>query len=121
MRIVLDGMPRMLQTMVKDVLSADDQCVIVAETSEERDLFDQLAITPADVIILSISDTVTGSERFAKLLAHHPQTRIIAIASGGTCAFLYDLRPHVTQIAELSPAALLTAVKQPAAGVARPM
>jgi DNA-binding NarL/FixJ family response regulator len=121
MRIVLDGMPRMLRTMVEDVLSTDDQCEIIAETSEERDLFDQLAITPADVIILSITDAVTGPERFERLLARHPRTRIIAITSAGTCAFLYDLRPHVTQITELSPLALLTAVKQRAAGVARPV
>jgi DNA-binding NarL/FixJ family response regulator len=121
MRIVLDGMPRMLRTMVEDILSTDDQCEIVAETSEEKDLLDQLAITPADVIILSITDAATGPERFAKLLAQHPQTRIIAITAGGSRAFLFDLRPHVTQINELSPVALLTAVKQPAAGVAQPM
>ena len=105
-------MPQMLRTIIKDILSADPQCEIVAEMVEQDNLRAQLRETPADVIILSVTDLEAISNRFAALLAHHPATRIIAITSGGNRAFLYDLRPHVTPINELSPATLLSAIRQ---------
>jgi DNA-binding NarL/FixJ family response regulator len=112
MRILLDGMPQMLRTIVKDILSTDPQCEIVAETVEQDTLRAQLRETPVDVIILADTDVDVISSRFAALLAHHPAMRIIAITSGGKRAFLYDLRPHVTPIDELSPATLLSAIRQ---------
>ena len=112
MRILLNGMPQMLRTIVKDILSADPQCEIVAEAVEQDNLRAQLHETPADVIILAVSDLEGILNRFTALLAQHPATRIIAITSGGNRAFLYDLRPHVTPIDELSPATLLSAIRQ---------
>lgn len=117
MRILLDGMPQMLRTIVKDILSSDPQCEIVAETAEQNNLRAQLRETPVDVIILASPDVDAVSDRFAPLLAHHPATRIIAITSDGKRAFLYDLRTHVTPIDELSPATLLSAIRQWASGV----
>jgi len=115
MRILLDGMPQMLRTIIKDIVSTDPQCEVVAELVEEANLPAQLSQTPADVIILAVKELEDIPQRFASLLARHPATRIIAIASGGNRALLYDLRPHLTQIDELSPAALLSAIRQPPA------
>jgi DNA-binding NarL/FixJ family response regulator len=112
MRILLDGMPQMLRTIIKDILSADPECEIVAEAVEQNKLGAQLSETPADVIILAVADLEAISTRLAALLAQYPATRIIAITSGGNRAFLYDLRPHVTPINELSPATLLSAIRQ---------
>jgi hypothetical protein len=111
-RIMLDGMPRMLQTIVRDIVLTDPLCEIVAETSEHSNLHPRLQQTPADVIIVATTDSAEEPGRFAALLARHPAARIIAIASAGSHALLYDLRPHVTPIDELSPATLLSAIRQ---------
>lgn len=115
MRILLNGMPQMLRTIIKDIVSADPGCEIVAEQVEEANLPAQLSQTPADVIILAVRELEDIPGRFVSLLAHHPATRIIAITSAGNRALLYDLRPHLTQIDELSPAALLSAIRQSSA------
>ena len=114
MRILLGDMPQMLRGIIRDIVSSDPQCEIVAEIPEPSSLRDKLDQTQADVAILAIAETdkTDASAQFGALLAHHPATRIIAITSGGDRAFLYDLRPHVTLIDDLSPAGLLSAIKQ---------
>jgi len=112
MRILLDGMSQMLRTIIKDILSSDPQCEIVAEVVERSSLRAQLSETPADVIILAVNDPDEEPNHFAALLADHPATRIIAVTPGGNRAFLYDLRPHITPINELSPAGLLSAIRR---------
>lgn len=112
MRILLDGMPQMLRTIITDIVSDDPQCEIVAEVTAHDDLFTQLRKTPADVIILAVSYPDEAPDHFTALLAAHPATRIIAIASGGSHAFHFDMRPHVTRIDRLSPAVLLSAIRQ---------
>ena len=95
-----------------DIVSSDPQCEIVAGPAGRHSLRDKLDETRADVVILATAEAAGPSDQFGALLAHHPTTRIIAIATGGDRAFLYDLRPHVTLIDELSPAGLLSAIKQ---------
>ena len=115
MRILLDDMPKMLRGIINDIVSSDPQCEIVADVPGHGSLSDKLDKTHADVAILAISNSASdkdASDQFNALLAHHPATRIIAITPGGDRAFLYDLRPHVTLINELSPAGLLSAIKQ---------
>jgi chemotaxis response regulator CheB len=112
MRILLDGMPQMLRTIIMDIVSGDPQCEIVAERVDEANLPAQLSQTPADVIILAVKELEEIPKRFTSLLVRHPATRIIAITSGGNRGLLYDLRPHLTQIDEMSPAALLSAIRQ---------
>jgi DNA-binding NarL/FixJ family response regulator len=112
MRILLDGMSEMLRTIITDILSTDPQCEIMADMVEQNHLRSQLRETPADVVILAVPDVEATSSRCAELLAHHPATRIIAITSDGKRALLYDLRPQVTPIDELSPATLLSAIRQ---------
>jgi chemotaxis response regulator CheB len=111
MRILLANMPQMLRGIITDIVSADPLCEIVADPPGRGNLRDKLDETHADVVILAAAGTDNESDQFGALLARHPATRIIAIASGGDRAFLYDLRPHVTPIDELSPAALLGALK----------
>ena len=112
MRILLANMSQMLRGIITDIVSSDPQCEIVAETAGQKGLSDKLNETHADVVILAASGTDHDSDQFGAVLALHPAIRIIAITSGGDRAFLYDLQPHVTPIDELSPAGLLSAIKQ---------
>ncbi len=118
MRILLDGTSRMLLTFVSEIVLTDPQCEIVAEALDESDSPRRLHDTPVDVIIVASTNADEEPGRFARLLARHPAARIIVIASGGR-AVLYDLGPDVTQIDELSPATLLTAIRQSPAALAR--
>jgi DNA-binding NarL/FixJ family response regulator len=102
----------MLLTMVKEIIAADGLCDVVAETSDDRGLSKKLDDTAADVVILTAKADDADANRFSKLLADHPKTRVLAIATNGHRAFLHELRPCVTEVLELSPQTLLAAIKQ---------
>ena len=113
MRILLDNMSKMLRGIITDIVSSDPECEIVAEAPRQDSLRDRLDETHVDVVILAADNMDDEPGRYGDILADHPTTRIIAITSAGNRAFLYELRPHVTLIDELSPARLLSAIKQP--------
>jgi len=108
----LDNMPQMLRGIVTNIVALDPQCEIVAAPSGSNTLSDRISAAGADVAILAAANSSSESDQILAVLSEHPTASIIAIASGGNQAFLYDLRPHITLIEELSPSALLSAIKR---------
>jgi len=109
----------MLLTMVREIIATDRHCDVVAETSDDRDLSKALNDTAADVVILTAKIDVADADPFSGLLAGHPKTRGLAIATDGQKAFVHVLRPCVTEILELSPQTLLATIKQHASASQR--
>jgi hypothetical protein len=118
-RIILDGMPRMLLTMIRDIIATDADCDVVAEVADDRELASTLQATGASLVIVGPGSMVGGGDRLVALLTDHPRTRVLAIADDGRRAFVHELRPHVTEITELSPRTLLNAILQGAGDGAR--
>jgi len=116
MRILLDNMSHMLRGIVTNIVASDPQCEIVAAPSGPNTLSGRISAARADVVILAAANSSSESDQIFAVLSEHPTASVIAIASGGNQAFLYDLRPHITLIGELSPSALLSAIK-----LARPL
>jgi hypothetical protein len=105
-------MPRMLLTMIRDIIASDAACDIVAEVADDGELSRTLRETGANLIIVGSHSRVVAADRLAGLLSEHPRARVLAIADDGQRAFVHELRPHVTEIAELSPQTLLVAIRQ---------
>jgi DNA-binding NarL/FixJ family response regulator len=109
----------MLLTMIRDIIAADAHCDIVAEVSDARKLSRAVRTTAANLVILGADSPAAAAEELQSLLTDHPRTRVMAIAADGQRAFIHELRPCITEIAELSPQTLLTAIRQdPGAGAA---
>lgn len=102
----------MLLTMIRDIIAADAGCDIVAEVADDSALSQTLHETGANLIIVGSDSRVIAADRLAGLLVDHPRARVLAIADDGHRAFVHELRPHVTEIAELSPQTLLIAIRQ---------
>jgi DNA-binding NarL/FixJ family response regulator len=64
----------------------------------------------ADVVIVGTTTpddiTIPG-----QLLAVLPRARVLALAVGGRSAVMYELRPHRTELGEVSPQVLVDAIR----------
>ncbi len=108
-RVVLVDMPRMLQDIVRKILSAEPDMQIQAATVAEREIASSPEVRDADVVILAEPEART--DEYAAVLFAHPRLRLVAISDDGRRACLYELRPQRTPLGEMSPGALVQAVR----------
>jgi hypothetical protein len=87
----------MLSGIVTELVSAEPDLAIVAEVED------------ADVAVTQLGGGV------GDLLQLRPSLRVIALSAGGRDASAFELRPHETKLGEVSPAALLAAIRGAAA------
>ena|SRR6516225_2461277 len=109
-RILLAEMPRMLMDIIKGIIATQRDFAVVGEVSVRNRVPRALADTRADVMIVGPQAT-TETEDYSTLLYQSPRMKIIAITAGGQEAVLHVLRPHVIQVADVSPASLIAAIR----------
>lgn len=99
-----------MRGIIRDLLSAEQGIDLVGETSDDVDLAELVHATRADVIVMGLNDTglPAAGER---LLAQHPRVRLLGVVADGRDAVLYELRPHRQSLGEVSPEALVSAVR----------
>jgi DNA-binding NarL/FixJ family response regulator len=109
-RILLAGLPTLLEEIVIDILAgteADDlELVGVAHGSSVARKVERLR---PDVVI------VGGDNRamVATLLERHPRLKVLAVATDARDSWLYALRPERVQLGCLSAESLVAAVRPP--------
>ena len=85
-RIVLAQMPRMLQEIVRTILSAEPDMEIDTSTVSEHEMASSEALRDADVVILGEAEARTDA--YAAVLFAHPRLRFVAISDdrrGAVC------------------------------------
>lgn len=97
----------MLREIVDDALSRSD-VRMVDETSDDDNLVDAIDRSGADVVIVS-SESI-GPAEVCRLLEQRPHVKVFAIADGGRDGCLYELRPNLVLVGELSPTLLAQTV-----------
>jgi DNA-binding NarL/FixJ family response regulator len=107
-RIVLIDMPRMLREIIREVVAAEPGAEVVAEFGEPVDLVPAVLAHRAGFVILG-ADLAAGE--VARLLDELPRTRVLGVADDGGQSFLYELRPHMVELGEISPERLLEAIR----------
>jgi DNA-binding NarL/FixJ family response regulator len=109
-RVLIVDLPRVMRGIIRDLLSAEQGIDLVGETSDDVDLAELVHATRADVIVMGLNDTglPAAGER---LLAQHPRVRLLGVVADGRDAVLYELRPHRQSLGEVSPEALVSAVR----------
>jgi hypothetical protein len=98
----------MLREIVDDAFSKRRDVHLVDETRESGGLIGAVDRSEAALVIVS-SETV-GPAEVCRLLADRPRVKVFAIADGGRDGCLYEQRPNLLLVDELSPANLVHTV-----------
>jgi DNA-binding NarL/FixJ family response regulator len=109
-RILLVEMPRMLCDIITDVVASQSDMIVVGELPGRAGLLAAADRTRADVIVFGLGDADLPDD-CAPLFEAHPHIRLLGVAADGRRAFLYELRPQRTPLGEVSPQALLDAIR----------
>jgi hypothetical protein len=107
-RIAFIDMPRMLREIVDDALAKRPGVRLVDETKDDGDLLAVADRSGAQCLIVS-SETV-GAVEVCRLLEQRPRVRVFAIDGAGRDGCLYELRPNLALVGQLSPQSLARAV-----------
>ena len=99
-------MPRMLREIVDDALSHSD--VRLVDEQSDGSLIDAVDRSGAKFVIVS-SESV-GPVEVCRLLEERPHVKVFAIADGGRDGCLYELRPNLVLVGELSPESVVQTV-----------
>jgi DNA-binding NarL/FixJ family response regulator len=106
---VLVGLTGMLRDVLKEILAEPDIRIAGELEASEAVAHGVAAIAP-DVAVVT-GDDVRFPGAWRDLLAGRPRMRVLAITDGGRTSRLYELRPHLTELGEVSPQTLLEAVR----------
>jgi DNA-binding NarL/FixJ family response regulator len=109
-RILLAGMSNMLSDIVTAVIAELPDSVVAGHAGEHDDLLSEIRLTNADVVMLQVARP-GDAESFTPLLRGFPALRVVAMTTDGSSGYLYELRPTVTYLAELSAASLRMALR----------
>jgi hypothetical protein len=97
----------MLREICDEALSRPD-VKLVDETKNDDNLVDALDRSGAAFLIVSAEKV--GPAEVCRLLAERPHAKVFAITGGGRDGCLYELRPNLVLVGDLSPKSLVQTV-----------
>lgn len=107
-RIAFVDMPRMLREIVDEAFSKRRDVHMIDETRDSGGLVG--AVDRSDASLVIVSSESVGPAEVCRLLTDRPRVRVFAIADGGRDGCLYEQRPNLLLVDELSPANLVETV-----------
>jgi hypothetical protein len=100
-----------LGDIVRGILAQDAALTLLAERDDGAAVAAQVANTGAEAVVWIGGERSPTGEAFA-LLRRHPQLRILTVEGDGRSGFLFSMQPHREPLGELSPAALVAALRR---------
>jgi len=108
--VVLIGVSGMVGDIVKRIFDDEPDIEVAAEFRFEPQIVPRVVDAGADVVILSTADRSLPSA-VRELLREQPRAKVLTIRDDGRTTSLYELRPHETDLGQVSPETLLEAVR----------
>ena len=105
--IAFIDMPRMLREIVDEALSKRRDVHLVDETRNDSLV---AAVDRSGAGFVIVSSESVGPAEVCRLLEERPRVKVFAIADGGRDGCLYELRPNLVLVGELSPQSLVQTV-----------
>ena len=99
--IAFVDMPRLLREIVDEALSRRRDVKVVDETKNGDGLVGAVDRSGAACVIVS-AESISATE-VCRLLEERPRVTVFAIADGGRDGCLYELRPNLVLVGDLSP------------------
>ena len=109
-RVLLGEIPRDLGDNFKRAVTDQPDMELVGEVRNGVELLLTAGHTHADVVILGLQDSELPGI-CSHLLDEFPQIKVLAVSAGGQQAFLYEFRPRMVSLHEVSPESLLAAIR----------
>jgi hypothetical protein len=109
--VVIVGLPRMLRDIVESAVAGEPDMELVGTFDAGAPLGNAAQTTAAVLITQSES---REEPAVVELLRQLGRPSVLGVSGDGRNALLYQLRPHVTPLGELSPAALVRAIREAA-------
>ena len=106
--IAFIDVPRILREIIDEAFSNQRGVRLVDETNDGNGLVAAVDRSGASFVIVG-SESV-GPADVCRLLEERPRLKVFAIADGGRDGCLYELRPNLVLVGELSPANLVQTV-----------
>lgn len=101
-------MPRVLRDIVVQAVADEPDLEIVAFEGRSGTLRETVESSGADFVIAGADYDFA---EVARTLDERPRLRVLAVAGHGREAFLYELRPTRTPLGEVSPRAIVEAIR----------
>jgi DNA-binding NarL/FixJ family response regulator len=104
--ILIYGLQRMMHQIIENAMVGQPDLEVVS--SDRGSLADAVEQCRADAVITGGDDP----QMACALLERHPRVKVLAVVADGRETLLYEFRPRRARLGELSPAALLEAVRR---------
>jgi hypothetical protein len=108
-RILLVDLPRILREIIEEAIADEPDMVIVGGNGANGDLKSAVERSNAEFVI---SGADYAPDEVGALLEEHPRLRVLSVVGDAREAFLYELRPMRTPLAEVSPRTIVDAIRQ---------
>lgn len=108
-RVLLMNLPQLLFDMIKGIVASCQDVHVASGTLVQGKMCPAAVAAKADVIIVGDKDVST--ENCYQALYRRPQLKILMISRDGRRGSLYELRPRIAAIEEISAESLIDAIR----------
>ena len=109
-RILLTGLTIAVADALEHILNSQGDMEVIGHLDDPLEILLAATLEGADVVILGLDqEELPGIA--SHLLSERPGLRILAVSPDGRRAFLFELRPQVVPLGELSPEGLVDAIR----------
>jgi hypothetical protein len=109
-RVFLGPMPAILRDILNETLGSQDDVILVGAGSEDSALRDGVATLSPDVVVVGV-EQLDAAGGYVDLFRDHLDLRLLAIRNDVRSAAIHEFRIRRCQVAELSSATILAAVR----------
>ncbi|MGQ0647752.1 MAG: hypothetical protein ACT4P7_09265 [Gemmatimonadaceae bacterium] len=110
-RVLLGQMPAMHRDILDETFASQGDIEVVGCVEASDSLLDAVSAFAPHVLILG-ADRDEWSAEHLSLFRAHPHTHVLLLGNDARSASMYELQVHRTAIPELSPRAILAAVRE---------
>jgi hypothetical protein len=104
-------MSTMFLDIINSIVASQADIDVVRTGRSQAELLDAGGMGDADVVILANDSGADGATKYNDLLYSRGRLKVIEITGDGRHGSLYELRPHRVPLGEMSPFALLDAIR----------
>jgi hypothetical protein len=109
-RIAFVDLPRLLREIVDEALTRERSVRLVDETADGDELGLVGAADRSGAELVIVNADHVGPTDVCRLLQDRPAVRVFALAAGGRDGCLYEMRPNLVVVGDLSPTSLVRTV-----------
>jgi DNA-binding NarL/FixJ family response regulator len=109
-RVMLMDMPPLLREILEHAITQHDDLELMREPGRAPREGTQARTHPDAVIVGTTAPE--ANDHATALLERWPQAQIVVVTAAGRNIALYELRPHKTELGQLSPAEAVQAIRR---------